>query len=266
MQSYLNLLEHIMSNGKDRSDRTGVGTRSVFGYQFRHNVSEGFPLLTTKRIFWKGVVAELLWFLSGVTNVNTLIKQGVHIWDAWADNVTGELGPVYGHQWRKWEGCVDQISALIEGIKKSPDSRRHIVTAWNPAEIPEMKLPPCHPFWQCQVDNGKLHLSLYMRSCDAFLGAPFNIASYALLIELLAHFTDLNPGELIISFGDLHVYSNHFEQVKEQLSRPIKPLPKFRFFHDREDNSEKTIFDVTPEWFEIYGYEPHPPIKAPIAV
>ena len=262
MKAYLEMLNHIMANGKDRDDRTGVGTRSVFGYQFRHDLAHGFPLLTTKKMFFKGVVAELLWFLSGDTNVNTLIKQGVHIWDAWADNVTGELGPVYGYQWRHWGGKLDQIKQLVEGLKSNPNSRRHIVTAWNPTDVPQMKLPPCHPFWQCQVDEGRLHLSLYMRSCDAFLGAPFNIASYALLIHILASETGLQPGELIISYGDLHVYRNHFEQVHTQLAREPKPLPMVVFgWLDGQ-----TIFDLKPDNIALCNYDPHPAIKAPIAV
>ena len=249
-----------MVNGVSKDDRTGTGTRAVFGYQFRHDLRNGFPLLTTKKIFTKGVVAELLWFLSGDTNVNTLINQGVHIWDAWADK-DGKLGPVYGYQWRNWEGSVDQISNLVDGIKKNPDSRRHIVTAWNPSEIHLQKLPPCHPFWQCQVVNGVLNLSLYMRSCDSFLGAPFNIASYALLLSMLAKITGLTAGELITSYGDLHIYNNHIEQVKLQLSREPRPLPNLVIHGD-----QKTIFDFKLEDFEFTNYDPHPAIKAPIAV
>lgn len=260
MKQYLEMLKHISENGTVRTDRTGVGTRAVFGYQFRHDLSNGFPLLTTKRVFWKGVVAELLWFLSGDTNVNTLIAQGVHIWDSWADNVTGELGPVYGHQWRHWQGGVDQIANLVRGLKETPDSRRHIVTAWNPADVPLMKLPPCHPFWQCQVDNGRLHLHLYMRSCDAFIGAPFNIASYALLLSMLAQQTGLAPGELIVSYGDLHIYSNHADQVSEQLSREPRPLPEL-FLVAKPDIFRYTVDDCT-----INFYDPHPAIKAPVAV
>ena len=261
MKTYLELLSHINSHGKDRSDRTGVGTRAVFGYQFRHDLRTGFPLLTTKKVWWKGVVAELLWFLAGDTNVRTLQAQGVNIWNEWADPVTGDLGPVYGRQWRNFGG-VDQIAQLVDGLKKNPTSRRHIVSAWNPPDVPAMKLPPCHPFWQCQVDDGVLHLSLYMRSCDAFLGLPFNIASYALLLSLLAEVTDLTPGDLIISFGDLHIYKNHFAQVAEQLSRDPRPLPDL----DITVNESCGIFDFIPEDFEISGYDPHPAIKAPIAV
>jgi len=271
MKAYLDLLNHVMTAGNDRSDRTGVGTRAVFGYQLRHNLAAGFPLLTTKKVFFRGVVAELLWFLAGDTNVRTLREQGVHIWDAWADE-QGNLGPVYGHQWRKfgatgldqgrgWVGGCDQIKELVDGLRRNPNSRRHIVTAWNPMEVPAMKLPPCHPFWQCQVDGDRLHLSLYMRSCDAFLGLPFNLASYALLLSMLAQVTGLVPGEVIISFGDLHIYSNHFEQVKEQMSRVPKELPKL-VIHCRGQD----IFHFSPIDFCMEGYDPHPAIKAPIAV
>lgn len=249
-----------MDNGKDRSDRTGTGTRAVFGYQFRHDLRDGFPLLTTKKIYWKAVVAELLWFLSGDTNVNTLINQDVHIWDSWADGMTGELGPVYGHQWRNWNGTLDQISALVESIKSNPNSRRHIVTAWNPCDVPKMKLPPCHPFWQVQVDDGFLHLSLYMRSCDSFIGAPFNIASYALLLTMLATVCNLKPAELIISYGDLHIYLNHFNQVREQLSREPRELPTLCL------NATKSIFLFETRDCVIENYSPLSAIKAPIAV
>jgi thymidylate synthase len=260
MKSYIALLNHILENGKDRTDRTGVGTRAVFGHQFRHDLADGFPLLTTKKVWWKGVVAELLWFLDGDTNVNTLKAQDVHIWDEWCD-ADGNLGPVYGYQWRNWEGNLDQISQLVKQIIATPDSRRHIVTAWNPSDVPKMKLPPCHPFWQCQVDGDRLHLSLYMRSCDAFLGLPFNIASYALLLSMLARTTSLKPGQLIISFGDLHIYKNHFEAVQTQLEREPKFLPALVIA-----DGDRGLFTLRPEDLKIVGYDPHPAIKAPIAV
>lgn len=268
MRSYLELLQHVMLNGHDSADRTGTGTRKVFGYQWRHSLSDGFPLLTTKKIFFKGVVAELLWFLSGDTNVNTLIRQGVHIWDQWADNVTGDLGPVYGWQWRHYgaaypngPGGVDQIQRLIDSLQKEPNSRRHIVTAWNPEQTGMMKLPPCHPFWQCQVDGHALHLSLYMRSCDAFIGCPFNIASYALLLHLLAREAELEPGDLIISYGDLHIYNNHQDQVLKQLEREPRALPTLHIDEDGPD-----IFDLRPEHIRVLVYNPYPAIKAPISV
>ena len=271
MRSYHQILRHILEYGKDRTDRTGTGTRSVFGYQFRHDLSTGFPLLTTKKVHFKSVLGELLWFLTGSTNVRDLQARGVTIWDEWADPITGDLGPVYGRQWRHWEVpmrllgseplIVDQIACLVRDIRARPDSRRLIVSAWNPADVPRMALPPCHTLWQCQVDEGRLHLHLYARSIDAFLGLPFNIASYSLLLLILCHVTGLQPGDLIISFGDLHIYSNHFAQVQEQLGRELRPLPVVEIVAETRD-----IDSFQPEDFRLVGYNPHPTIKAPIAV
>lgn len=270
-----------MTHGKDREDRTGVGTRAVFGYQWRHNMQgNGFPLLTTKKVHVKSVIHELLWFLRGETNVRSLQQAGVTIWDEWAD-ANGELGPVYGKQWRDWGGYdyesargdgpshfrgIDQISQLIRDLKSNPFSRRHMVSAWNPVDVPSMKLPPCHTLWQCQVEplplgTGLLNLQLYARSIDSFLGLPFNIASYALLLRMLAEVTGLYAGELIISFGDLHIYRNHFDQVNEQLSRAPRPLPLLRI-----PRKVESIDDFRFEDFHFDGYDPHPAIKAPIAV
>jgi thymidylate synthase len=265
MKSYLDLLRHVMEHGKDRTDRTGVGTRAVFGYQFRHDLRTGFPLLTTKKVHFKSIAHELLWFLRGETNIRSLQAAGVSIWDEWAAP-NGDLGPVYGKQWRSFGGepggtGVDQIANLVCGLRASPDSRRHIVTAWTPEETPWMKLPPCHTLWQCQVDGIRLHLHLYARSIDSFLGLPFNIASYALLLHLLAQVSGLQPGELIISFGDLHIYQNHFAQVQEQLSRPPRPLPQLSI--------TPGVMDIDAfrfDHFLITGYDPHPAIKAPVAV
>jgi len=263
MNQYLNLLDHLLTKGRDRQDRTGVGTRGVFGYQMRFDLADGFPLLTTKKVHVKSIIHELLWFLSGSGNVRYLQQNGVTIWDEWAD-ANGDLGPVYGVQWRHWQdgqgGEVDQIANLIRDLKQNPFSRRHIVTAWNPPLIPKMKLPPCHTLWQCYVDGTKLSLHLYARSIDSFLGLPFNIASYAMLLTLLAHCTDLEPGDLIISFGDLHLYSNHFEQAKLQLSRDPRPLPRLIL------PRKAAISDYTFADFVIEGYDPHPAIKAPIAI
>ena len=264
MRQYLDLLTHILTSGTEKKDRTGTGTLSVFGYQTRFDLSAGFPLITTKKIHLKSIIYELLWFLRGETNIKFLKDNGITIWDEWADE-NGELGPVYGKQWRSWPapggGAVDQITGLVERIKKDPYSRRLIVSAWNPAEVDQMALPPCHCLFQFYVQNGKLSCQLYQRSADVFLGVPFNIASYALLILMMAQVTGLKPGEFIHTFGDAHIYLNHLEQVKLQLSRDPKPLPKMALNPDI-----KSIFDFKYEDFIIEGYDPHPSIKAPIAV
>lgn len=264
MQNYLNLLQHILDNGTDKADRTGTGTRSVFGYQMRFDLEEGFPLVTTKKVHLKSIIYELLWFLKGDTNIGYLTENGVSIWDEWADE-NGNLGPVYGAQWRSWSGAdgetIDQISQVVEQIKNNPDSRRLIVSAWNVAEIPNMALAPCHALFQFYVADGKLSLQLYQRSADVFLGVPFNIASYALLQMMVAQVCGLGLGEFIHTFGDVHIYSNHFEQVKKQLSREPRPLPKMIL------NPEiKNIFDFKYEDFTLEDYNPHPGIKAPVAV
>jgi thymidylate synthase len=264
MRAYLNLLDHIMKNGVDKPDRTGTGIRSVFGYQMRFDLAEGFPMVTTKKLHLRSIIHELLWFLKGDTNIAYLKENGVRIWDEWADE-NGNLGPVYGYQWRSWPGpngeSIDQISRLIEGIKKNPDSRRHIVSALNPAFVDEMALPPCHCLFQFYVADNKLSCQLYQRSADVFLGVPFNIASYALLTMMIAQVCDLKLGEFVHSFGDVHIYSNHFDQVKEQLTRDPRPLPQMII------NPEVTnIFDFKYEDFEIVNYNPHPHIKAPVAV
>jgi len=260
----LNLLDHIMKNGVDKPDRTGTGIRSVFGYQMRFDLAEGFPLVTTKKLHLRSIIHELLWFLKGDTNIAYLKENGVRIWDEWADE-NGDLGPVYGYQWRSWPGpngeSIDQISRLIEGIKKNPDSRRHIVSAWNPAFVDEMALPPCHCLFQFYITDNKLSCQLYQRSADVFLGVPFNIASYALLTMMIAQVCDLQLGEFVHSFGDVHIYSNHFDQVKEQLTRDPRPLPQMIINPD-----VKSIFDFKYEDFEIVNYNPHPHIKAPVAV
>ncbi|WP_255796962.1 thymidylate synthase [Arthrobacter jinronghuae] len=261
---YEDLLRDVMANGTQKSDRTGTGTRSVFGRQMRFDLSESFPLITTKRVHFKSVALELLWFLRGDSNVRWLQEQGVSIWDEWADE-DGELGPVYGVQWRSWPtpdgGHIDQIAKLVEGIRKNPDSRRHIVTAWNPAEVENMALPPCHALFQFYVADGKLSCQLYQRSADTFLGVPFNIASYALLTLMVAQQTGLEPGEFVWSGGDVHIYDNHVDQVREQLSREPYPYPKLRIRRTPE-----SIFDYTLEDFEVLDYRHHPGIKAPIAV
>lgn len=264
MQNYLDLLKHILENGTDKTDRTGTGTRSVFGYQLRYDLSEGFPLVTTKKVHLKSIIYELLWFIKGDTNIKYLKDNGVSIWDEWADE-KGDLGPVYGAQWRSWKGAdgkiVDQISDVIEQIKKNPDSRRLIVSAWNAAEIPNMALAPCHALFQFYVADGKLSLQLYQRSADVFLGVPFNIASYALLLMMVAQVTGLKAGDYVHSFGDVHIYNNHFEQVKKQLSRDPRPLPSMKL------NPEiKNIFDFDFEDFTLENYDPHPGIKAPVAI
>lgn len=261
---YETLLEHCYKTGVDKSDRTGVGTRSVFGYQMRFDLAEGFPLVTTKKLHIRSIVHELLWFLSGSSNIKYLHDNGVSIWDEWADE-NGDLGPVYGVQWRSWPAPdgrkIDQISNLIEGIKKNPDSRRHLVVAWNPAEVDKMALPPCHCLFQFYVANGKLSCQLYQRSCDIFLGVPFNIASYSLLTHMVAQQCDLDVGDFVWTGGDCHIYKNHFEQVELQLSRTPRAYPKLVI-----NRKPSSIFDYKFEDFVIEGYDPWPHIKAPIAV
>jgi len=257
-------MRHVLENGVQKTDRTGTGTVSVFGYQMRFNLQDGFPLLTTKKLHTKSILHELLWFLKGDTNTKYLKENGVSIWDEWADE-NGNLGPVYGSQWRSWKGSegqtIDQISELIEQIKKTPDSRRLIVSAWNVADVPKMKLPPCHLLFQFYVANGKLSCQLYQRSADIFIGVPFNIASYAFLLHMVAQATGLQAGDFVHTFGDAHLYLNHIEQAKLQLSRDCRPLPKL------EINPEvKNIFDFKFEDFSITGYDPHPHIKAVVAV
>ena len=264
MRQYLDLLRDVRENGVIKSDRTGVGTRSVFGRQIRFDLGEGFPLLTTKKVFLKGIIHELLWFLKGDTNIKYLVDNGVHIWDEWADE-NGNLGSVYGKQWRSWETtdgrCVDQISDLIDLIRNHPDSCRMLVCAWNPGEVDRMALPPCHCLFQFYVAEGKLSCQLYQRSADIFLGVPFNIASYALLTMMLAQECGLEPGEFVHTFGDLHLYLNHTEQADLQLSREPRPLPRMVL------NPEvRSVFDFKYEDFRLEGYDPHPAIKAPVAV
>ena len=253
-----------MEHGVDKEDRTGTGTRSVFGYQLRCNLADGFPLLTTKKVHLKSIIYELLWFLRGDTNVRWLQEHGVRIWNEWADE-NGDLGPVYGSQWRAWPdgkgGTIDQIAQVIDQIKNSPDSRRIMVSAWNVAEVPTMKLPPCHSLFQFYVAQGKLSLQLYQRSADLFLGVPFNIASYALLLMMVAHVTGLEPGEFIHTFGDAHIYRNHFDQIREQLAREPRPLPRMVL------NPEvKSIDDYKYEDFTLEGYDPWPAIKGEVSV
>src|SRR6187399_3123460 len=264
MQAYLDLLRHVKTNGVRKEDRTGTGTQSVFGYQMRFNLQEGFPLLTTKKLHTRSIIHELLWFLRGDTNTKYLKENGVTIWDEWAD-IEGNLGPVYGSQWRSWKTAdgrtIDQITQVIEQIKKNPDSRRLIVSAWNVGEIEKMALPPCHAFFQFYVAQGKLSCQLYQRSADIFLGVPFNIASYALLTLMVAQVCDLKPGDFVHTFGDLHLYSNHLEQAKLQLTREPRPLPQMKL-----KPKVKNIDDFEFEDFELVGYDPHPAIKAPIAV
>jgi len=264
MKQYHNLLKHVLENGVRKNDRTGTGTISTFGYQMRFNLSQGFPLVTTKKVHLKSVIYELLWFLRGDTNVKYLKDNGVSIWDEWAD-AKGELGPVYGKQWRDWvtpDGRhIDQIQEAVDMILTNPDSRRIMVSAWNVSDIPQMKLPPCHSFFQFYVGAGKLSCQLYQRSADAFLGVPFNIASYALLNLMMAQVTGLQPGEFIHTFGDLHIYTNHLEQVELQLSRDFRPLP-----HMILNPQVKDIFGFDYDDFQIEGYNPHPAIKAPVAV
>ncbi len=264
MKQYLDLMKHVLEHGTFKEDRTGTGTRSVFGYQMRFDLAQGFPLVTTKKCHLRSIIHELLWFLKGDTNISYLTENKVRIWDAWADE-DGELGPVYGVQWRSWPTAdgrkIDQISAVIEQIRSNPDDRRLIVCSWNVGEIAKMALPPCHCFFQFYVADGKLSCQLYQRSADIFLGVPFNIASYALLTMMLAQVTGLQPGEFIHTFGDAHLYSNHIEQAKLQLSRAPKALPEMRLSPD-----VKNIFDFTIDDFELVGYEAHPHIKGAVAV
>ena len=264
MQQYLDLMRHVLEHGAQKSDRTGTGTISVFGYQMRFDLQSGFPLLTTKKLHLKSIIYELLWFLRGDTNVNYLKEHGVTIWDDWADPA-GELGPVYGAQWRSWRApdgkVIDQISSTIEAIKRSPDSRRLIVSAWNVAEIEQMALPPCHALFQFYVSGGRLSCQLYQRSADVFLGVPFNIASYALLTMMIAQVTDLQPGDFIHTFGDVHLYVNHIEQAKIQLERNPLPLPRMQI-----NPRVKSIFEFDYSDFELIGYQSHPHIKAQVSI
>jgi len=264
MIEYLELLDHILQNGESKNDRTGTGTLSIFGYQMRFDLSKGFPLVTTKKIHIRSIVYELLWFLSGDTNIRYLNDNGVSIWNEWADN-NGDLGPVYGKQWRSWStpnnDTIDQISNLLVNIKKNPDSRRHIISAWNVSDVENMALPPCHCLFQFYVSNNKLSCHLYQRSADVFLGVPFNIASYALLTHMIAHVSNLKVGDFVHTFGDAHIYTNHIEQVKMQLQRKPMNLPKIEL-----NNSVNNLFDFQYEDIKIIDYEPHPHIKAKVAV
>ena len=263
-QQYLDLLAEVLEHGERKSDRTGTGTLSVFGRQMRFALGDAFPLLTTKKLHLKSIIYELLWFLRGETNVSWLKENGVTIWNEWADE-NGELGPVYGHQWRHWRtpggGEIDQIAAVIRSIRTKPDSRRHLVTAWNPADVDRMALPPCHLLFQFYVANGRLSCQMYQRSADLFLGVPFNIASYALLTQMVAQVTGLEPAEFVLTLGDAHLYLTHLEQAREQLSRAPRPFPRMRL-----DPEVKDMFAFRYEDFTLEGYEPHPAIKAPIAV
>ena len=264
MQQYHDLLRHILENGIEKTDRTGTGTRSVFGYQMRFDLSKGFPLVTTKKVHLKSIIYELLWFIKGQTNIAYLKENGVSIWDEWADE-NGELGPVYGKQWRSWEGkdgkVIDQITDLLHQLKTNPDSRRMIVSAWNVAELSQMALMPCHSLFQFYVADGKLSCQLYQRSADVFLGVPFNIASYALLTHMIAQVAGLEPGDFVHTFGDVHIYNNHVEQVKLQLSRTPFPLPQLRL-----NPTVNSLFDFQFQDIEILNYQCHPAIKAPVAV
>jgi thymidylate synthase len=264
MRQYLDLLRHVLQRGAPKSDRTGTGTLSIFGHQMRVGLAEGFPLLTTKRLHLRSIIHELLWFLSGDTNVASLNERGVTIWDEWADE-QGELGPIYGRQWRSWPtpegGHVDQIERVVSEIRHNPDSRRLIVSAWNVGELDRMALPPCHCLFQFYVDDGRLSCQLYQRSADLFLGVPFNIASYALLTMMVAHVTGLRLGEFVHTFGDVHLYSNHLEQARLQLQRQPRPLPRMAL-----DPAVRSIFEFRSESFELAGYDPHPHIPAPVAV
>jgi thymidylate synthase len=274
MKQYTDLVRHVMENGCQKGDRTGTGTKSVFGYQMRFDLNEGFPMVTTKKLHLKSIIHELLWFLKGDTNIKYLQEHGVKIWDAWADS-NGNLGPVYGHQWRNWNSEeIDQIADLIQELKTNPNSRRMLVSAWNPSVLPDTKtsfeenvannkaaLPPCHAFFQFYVADGKLSCQLYQRSADIFLGVPFNIASYALLTMMIAQVCDLEPGEFIHTFGDAHIYNNHFEQLELQLSREQRPLPKMIL-----NPAIKNIFDFSYDDFTLEGYDPHPTIKGSVAV
>ena len=274
MRQYLDLVKHVLENGELKEDRTGTGTKSVFGYQMRFNLSDGFPMVTTKKLHLKSIIYELLWFLNGDTNIKYLKDNGVNIWNAWADS-NGDLGPVYGFQWRNWNNDgIDQISNLINDLKNNPSSRRHLISAWNPSVLPDTSksfeinvangkaaLPPCHAFFQFHVINGKLSCQLYQRSADIFLGVPFNIASYSLLTLMIAQVCDLEPGDFIHTFGDAHIYTNHFEQMKLQLSREPKKLPTIKI-----NNEVKNIFDFKFEDFILENYDPHPHIKGKVAV
>jgi thymidylate synthase len=264
MKQYHDLMRHVMETGTDKSDRTGTGTRSVFGYQMRFDLSEGFPVVTTKKVHLRSIIHELLWFLKGESNIKYLKDNGVSIWDEWADE-NGELGPVYGVQWRSWPTAdgrkIDQIKKLVEGIKNNPDSRRHIVNAWNVAEVENMALPPCHTMFQFYVADGKLSCQLYQRSADIFLGVPFNIASYALLTLMIAQVCDLEPGDFVHTFGDAHLYSNHMEQAELMLSRELRKLPTMKI-----NPKVKELFEFKFEDFELVDYNPHPHIKAAVAV
>ena len=264
MKQYLELLDHVMANGVEKGDRTGTGTRSVFGYQMRFNLEEGFPLLTTKKLHLKSIIYELLWFLRGDTNVHYLQEHGVRIWNEWA-GPDGELGPIYGYQWRSWPdyngGHIDQISEVVETLKNNPDSRRIIVSAWNVGQLDEMHLPPCHAFFQFYVADGRLSLQLYQRSADIFLGVPFNIASYALLLQMMAQVTGLRAGDFVHTLGDAHIYNNHIEQARMQLSREPRRLPRMTLNPDI-----KSIVDFKYDDFTLEDYDPHPHIKAVVAV
>jgi thymidylate synthase len=264
MKQYKELLQRVLDEGVEKEDRTGTGTISLFGHQSRYNLAEGFPMLTTKKLHLKSIIYELLWFLNGDTNVNYLQENGVRIWNEWADE-NGDLGPIYGHQWRSWPdyngGHIDQISEVIKTIKTNPDSRRIIVSSWNVAQLPQMKLAPCHAFFQLYVADGKLSLQLYQRSADIFLGVPFNIASYALLLKMMAQVTNLEEGDFVHTFGDAHIYSNHLEQVKLQLSRELRSLPTIKINPDVKD-----IFGFKFEDFELTNYNPHPHIKGEVAI
>ena len=264
MKQYTDLMRHVLAHGNQKTDRTGTGTFSVFGYQMRFNLADGFPLLTTKKVHLKSIIHELLWFLQGSTNIAYLKENGVRIWDEWADE-NGNLGPVYGYQWRNWpkpDGShIDQITQVVNAIKKNPDSRRLIVSAWNVADVDQMKLPPCHAFFQFYVADGKLSCQLYQRSADIFLGVPFNIASYALLTMMVAQVCNLKLGDFVHTLGDAHIYTNHMEQVDEQLSRDIRPLPQMKI-----NPNVKDIFSFKFEDFELVNYDPHPAIKGQVAV
>ena len=264
MQQYLDLLRHVRDHGVEKADRTGTGTRSIFGWQMRFDLAEGFPVVTTKKLHLRSIIHELLWFLAGESNIRYLKENGVRIWDEWADE-NGDLGPIYGVQWRSWPtpdgNSIDQIAQVVEQIKTNPDSRRHIVTAWNPAEIDRMGLPPCHCLFQFYVAEGRLSCQLYQRSADIFLGVPFNIASYSLLTHMVAQVTGLEPGEFVHTFGDAHLYLNHLEQADLQLTREPLPLPRLKLNPDIDD-----LFDFRFEDIELVGYEAHPHIAAPVAV
>lgn len=264
MRQYHDLLQHIIAHGIEKGDRTGTGTKSVFGYQMRFDLAKGFPVVTTKKLHLRSIIHELLWFLKGDTNIKYLKENGVRIWDEWADE-KGDLGPVYGYQWRNWPDghgeTIDQITKVVEQIKRNPDSRRHMVSAWNVADVDHMALPPCHALFQFYVAEGKLSCQLYQRSADVFLGVPFNIASYALLNMMMAQVCDLEVGDFVHTFGDVHLYQNHYDQAELQLSRDIRPLPTMKI-----NPAIKNIFDFTFEDFELCDYDPHPHIKAPVAV